>query len=82
VCRVDIDECRWSDDRGGCALIADCVNTAGGYICKCPVGTTGDGFHCKGFSQARYFHTHSSLNVSPELLNVFLFMFLFYFICL
>lgn len=34
-----MDEC--SDNP--CAAGAECVNTAGGYTCKCPIGYTGTG---------------------------------------
>ncbi|VDM73731.1 unnamed protein product, partial [Strongylus vulgaris] len=40
---VDIDECR---QEGVCDRRAECVNTPGGYECKCDAGLTGDGKHC------------------------------------
>lgn len=42
---IDVDECA---PGGGatCSADATCMNTAGGYICECTTGTTGDGFTC------------------------------------
>ncbi|KJH50297.1 calcium binding EGF domain protein [Dictyocaulus viviparus] len=40
---VDIDECRLQNQ---CDRRAECINTPGGYECKCDSGLTGDGKQC------------------------------------
>ncbi|KAK6744764.1 hypothetical protein RB195_011467 [Necator americanus] len=40
---VDIDECR---QENVCDRRAECINTPGGYECKCDSGLAGDGKHC------------------------------------
>ena len=37
---VDIDEC--ANFTHGCVGLAQCLNTDGGYECKCPDGLSGD----------------------------------------
>ncbi|XP_061334554.1 pro-epidermal growth factor isoform X2 [Pezoporus flaviventris] len=41
----DIDECAINMDRCN-RNISVCINTEGGYVCKCLEGYTGDGVHC------------------------------------
>lgn len=45
----DIDECAVHMDRCN-RSVSDCINTEGGYVCKCLEGYTGDGVHCYGMS--------------------------------
>lgn len=42
---VDIDECAAMQYQ--CSQLADCINTAGGYSCKCRSGFRGDGKTCE-----------------------------------
>ncbi|XP_061211196.1 pro-epidermal growth factor isoform X4 [Neopsephotus bourkii] len=41
----DIDECAVNMDRCN-RNVSVCINTEGGYVCKCLEGYTGDGVHC------------------------------------
>ncbi|PIO76200.1 calcium binding EGF domain protein [Teladorsagia circumcincta] len=41
---VDVDECRLENV---CDPRAECINTPGGFQCKCDAGLTGDGIHCE-----------------------------------
>ncbi|WKY02620.1 hypothetical protein Q1695_016132 [Nippostrongylus brasiliensis] len=41
---VDVDECSTGNV---CDLRAECINTPGGFQCKCDAGLTGDGRHCE-----------------------------------
>lgn len=43
---TDIDECL--ENNGGCDKNADCKNVAGGFICTCKTGFSGDGQTCNG----------------------------------
>ncbi|MGB0592527.1 MAG: EGF domain-containing protein [Myxococcota bacterium] len=42
---TDIDECAL--EQGPCDPLAACTNTSGGFVCECPLGTTGDGLACE-----------------------------------
>lgn len=46
-CPADVDECAARMDRCN-RSVSDCINTEGGYVCKCLEGYTGDGLHCHG----------------------------------
>jgi len=43
---ADIDEC--ATDNQDCSSKAECINTAGSYVCICNPGYTGDGQTCVG----------------------------------
>ena len=43
---VDISECE--NDPSICDTNANCINTAGSYMCSCSSGYTGDGAMCTG----------------------------------
>ena len=49
---LDIDECQkdniHDEDANKCSDDADCINTAGGFQCRCQNGFVGDGFDCLG----------------------------------
>ena len=44
---VDIDECAAISDNCD-DTHATCTNTAGGFMCTCITGYTGDGITCEG----------------------------------
>lgn len=46
-CLTDVDECAVNMDRCN-RNVSGCINTEGGYVCKCLEGYTGDGVHCYG----------------------------------
>ena len=41
---VDVNEC--AEGNGGCDATAVCINVPGYFVCKCPLGTEGDGLYC------------------------------------
>ena len=43
--KIDIDECAAMQYQ--CSSVADCINTPGGYRCKCQNGFRGDGKTCE-----------------------------------
>lgn len=43
---TDIDECEVSVTV--CPPTSKCINTEGGYVCRCSEGYRGDGIHCLG----------------------------------
>lgn len=44
---TDVDECAANMDHCNRNL-SGCINTEGGYVCKCLEGYMGDGLHCEG----------------------------------
>lgn len=49
-CLTDVDECAVNMDHCN-RNISSCINTEGGYVCKCLEGYTGDGVHCYGMGK-------------------------------
>lgn len=46
-CLTDVDECAINIDHCN-RNVSSCINTEGGYVCKCLEGYMGDGVHCYG----------------------------------
>ncbi|XP_054681478.1 pro-epidermal growth factor isoform X3 [Grus americana] len=48
----DVDECAVNMDHCN-RNVSSCINTEGGYVCKCLEGYTGDGVHCYDIDECK-----------------------------